>query len=201
MSDSTPVPVLLPVLTDLAQRINEQNCAAEADARSALQHALEAGRLLKEAKAQCEHGQWLAWLAANTNMSSRRAQEYMRLADNGPTIEEQMRGQSALLTIDGALKMLWSSKEPSRAEQIAEAEREILTGMIGMAKFHEASLELAVLVDEIHERLRSEGATAEHIADLELPEIDTESRNWHKKELKWVRRSIAHFNAQQACCS
>jgi hypothetical protein len=50
-------------LADLAARINQEHEAAEAAIKRGAAHAMAAGDLLIEAKAQVPHGQWLPWLA------------------------------------------------------------------------------------------------------------------------------------------
>ena len=47
--------------------------------RTALERAIEVGRLLLEAKAKLEHGDWLPWLETHTSIGVRQAQKYMRL--------------------------------------------------------------------------------------------------------------------------
>jgi hypothetical protein len=71
-----------PSLSALAAEIRREVEQAEADYRSAVQHAVRAGELLIEAKAQVQHGQWLPWLEANFPGSARSPQGYMRLAEN-----------------------------------------------------------------------------------------------------------------------
>jgi len=48
--------------------------------RTAVEHAVRAGELLTEAKAQVQHGEWLRWLQAHFPGAPRPAQDYMRLA-------------------------------------------------------------------------------------------------------------------------
>ena len=76
-------------LTDLAERINAEHAASEDHAKSAIEHALQCGQLLIEAKAQVKHGQWLPWLEANCTVKERQARNYMRLADNWEAIESK----------------------------------------------------------------------------------------------------------------
>jgi hypothetical protein len=64
----------------LATRIQAAHEAAQAGARTALESAVLCGELLLQAKAALEHGQWLPWLQANTNIGVRQAQNYMRVA-------------------------------------------------------------------------------------------------------------------------
>ena len=56
---------VVPVLDDLAKRINEEHGKAEATFKTALAHAMKAGELLAEAKAAVPHGEWLPWIEAN----------------------------------------------------------------------------------------------------------------------------------------
>jgi hypothetical protein len=79
MNDLTALPAL-------AERINAEHAAAESAARSAVLHARQAGEYLLQAKAQCRHGDWLSWLAANVRFSERTAQGYMRVAEHWPEL-------------------------------------------------------------------------------------------------------------------
>ena len=94
-------------LPDLAQAIDREHQAAHQAARTALEHALECGRLLIQAKAAVPHGEWLPWLEANTSVSARQSQRYMRLAH--AAIEGKYDATSHL-TIDEALALLASPK-------------------------------------------------------------------------------------------
>jgi hypothetical protein len=96
-------------LADLAGAIEAEHQAAHGAARAALDHALECGRLLLEAKAQLPHGSWLDWLERNTSVSARQSQRYMRLA------AARFEGRSDVashLTIEGALSALADRNAP-----------------------------------------------------------------------------------------
>ncbi len=67
-------------LTDLAARIQAAHEAATTSMRRGCEHAINAGRLLIEAKNQVPHGQWLHWLKKHCQVSERMAQHYMTLA-------------------------------------------------------------------------------------------------------------------------
>ncbi len=88
-------------LTTLAAEIRREHEKAEADYQSAFAHAIRAGALLIEAKAQVKHGEWLPWLKANFPGSVRSAQGYMRLAEHAPEC-----ATVAHSGIKGALKQL-----------------------------------------------------------------------------------------------
>src|SRR5690242_671326 len=102
MTDMTGVKGIAALpLADIAARINEAHDRASTSARSTIEAAMEAGRLLIQAKDQIDHGDWLPWLKANTSVSERTAQVYMKLARDLPK-----SAVTADLTLDGALKLL-----------------------------------------------------------------------------------------------
>jgi DNA N-6-adenine-methyltransferase (Dam)/Protein of unknown function (DUF3102) len=92
-----------PALPDLAQEIEREHAAAARDARSAMEHAIRCGELLLQAKAALAHGEWLPWLEANTTVSARQSQRYMRLASATLAGKYNVASHS---TIDGALALL-----------------------------------------------------------------------------------------------
>jgi hypothetical protein len=65
-------------LTAIADDLRRANDAAEQAERDAVTHALDAGRLLCEAKEQCGHGHWLPFLA-RAGVPERKAQRLMKL--------------------------------------------------------------------------------------------------------------------------
>lgn len=93
-------------LPDLAQAIEREHQAAHQAARSALEHALECGRLLIQAKAALPHGQWLPWLEANTTISARQSQNYMRLHRHRDELEAANAQRDSHLPIRDALALL-----------------------------------------------------------------------------------------------
>lgn len=94
-------PALSNSLTDLAARIREEHEATSAFLRHGLEHAIAAGKLLIEAKAQLKHGEWLPWLCECCQVPERTASHYMRLARHTAEI-----GNVADLTVRGALAQL-----------------------------------------------------------------------------------------------
>jgi Protein of unknown function (DUF3102) len=72
---------------------------------------VEIGRLLTEVKARLPHGQWLPWLEANTIVSARQSQRYMRLTS--ATLAGKYDSTSHL-TIEGALQAIADQREPNR---------------------------------------------------------------------------------------
>jgi hypothetical protein len=63
-----------------AEIVTAHKEAVEAEAR-AMQRAIDAGKLLIEAKESLQHGQWLPWLKQHIAFSERTARNYMRLAE------------------------------------------------------------------------------------------------------------------------
>lgn len=69
-------------LADLAERVREANEASAAAERMTAEKALEAGRLLCQAKEQCAHGDWTPFLA-RAGVHERQARRLMQLARSG----------------------------------------------------------------------------------------------------------------------
>ena len=99
-------------LSDLAARIRSEHEASTAAMRRGCEHAINAGRLLIEAKAQIQHGQWLPWLQEHCHVSERTAQLYMRLARHEPELKANPQGV-ADLTVSGAVELLAPPKRAS----------------------------------------------------------------------------------------
>ena len=99
-------------LAVLASEINAHHQAAEAALNRGLEEAHKCGELLLEAKAACPHGTWQKWLSENFRGSMRTAQCYMRIANHWAEIEAKS-ADSALLSIDGAVKLLAAPKPPA----------------------------------------------------------------------------------------
>jgi hypothetical protein len=99
---------------NLAERIRAEHQAVITAATDMVRHAIEAGRLLIEAKAQVNHGGWLPWLEEHCELSERQAQRYMRLAERMPKLLEANPSRVSdlsTLSIRGALAMLATPRE------------------------------------------------------------------------------------------
>jgi hypothetical protein len=100
-------------LDALAAEIRDEVDAAEADFQSAVGHAIRAGELLIEAKAQVKHGEWHDWLGEHFPASVRTAQGYMRL------VKHQANAQRvAHLGIGAALRELADTNERDQQDRI-----------------------------------------------------------------------------------
>ncbi len=110
-------------LSDLAIRINEVHDRAVSAATIAINHAIEAGKLLIEAKAACQHGSWGDWLSTNFRGSQRTAQGYMRVATGFDTLPKAQR--VADLPYREVLKLL-SDRESDDPNKLTKANRELI---------------------------------------------------------------------------
>jgi hypothetical protein len=99
-------------LAVLAARVRAAHTSVDAALKDSLTHALDAGDLLIEAKAQIPHGQWLSWLQS-CGVSERSAQRYIRLARNRARIEAEPDTVSDL-SINAALALLVVRRQKSR---------------------------------------------------------------------------------------
>jgi hypothetical protein len=97
----------------MVERINAEHHACEAAVNAALEHAMNAGDLLLEAKDKAPHGTWQGWLEGNFDGSIRTAQAYMRVAARRAEVEAAKTQSSAPLSLDGALKALSAPKAES----------------------------------------------------------------------------------------
>jgi hypothetical protein len=103
-------------LDDLAQRIKSYHAGVLEAARNVVGKAIQAGLLLKQAKAKLAHGEWLSWLKGHCELSERTAHRYMQLAANQRKIEDALKGKSATmatLSLNKALKVIEARPDPS----------------------------------------------------------------------------------------
>lgn len=110
MSDS--IVVQATELSQLAKRINEEHAKCERALKDGLQYAVEAGKLLIEAKSQHEHGGWLKWLKANFAATPRTAQSYMWLSTR--MLDEANAKRISLLGYSSAVARLQAEEKRAR---------------------------------------------------------------------------------------
>ena len=104
-------------LSALAARINEEHEQCLSAARASLAHALEAGRLLTEAKSCVAHGGWLPWLQANCHFSERTAQLYLRVWKARKQLAEGNPQRVADLSLREAVALLAGSTQEREVSQ------------------------------------------------------------------------------------
>src|SRR5262249_55563185 len=79
---------------DLAKLINEKVAQMVASARTSFTRAIEIGDLLKQAKDRVGHGNFEAWVNDHCSFSYRSARRYMKLSDDRPKLEEQLKQEA-----------------------------------------------------------------------------------------------------------
>jgi len=100
-------------LRTLAERINEEHRACEAAKVSALEHAMEAGRLLAEVKAAlAPQRAYEAWVAAKFEGSDRTARAYKQLYERREDLIAQNGNGVATMSLRDTLKALAVPREP-----------------------------------------------------------------------------------------
>ena len=126
------------------------------------EHAINAGRLLIEAKAQLAHGQWLPWLEDHCQVSERTAQAYMQCARGIAKLA--MTNPQRPLRISPFRDALHTLAATStRLRHLPSASRDrVLESMQG----GDETLEQAVRRVHIEER------EARHRGSLETPRLD-----------------------------
>jgi len=90
----------------IVDEIQHHHDLAGQKAQEAMQHALEAGRLLTEVKTALPHGQFTDWVSANTRIAPRTARAYMQLAHRIPELDEAKRQRVATLPLRKAIRMI-----------------------------------------------------------------------------------------------
>lgn len=105
-------------LAELADRINASFGAFGSSSREALNHALECGELLIEAKVKLPHGEWKGWIEVHTKVGARQAQKLMRLARYGDQIRANANWNSHL-SIDTLLASIKSKPPTPKATAMA----------------------------------------------------------------------------------
>jgi hypothetical protein len=98
-------------LDDLAKQINQEHNECESAFKAGVQHALNAGELLIQAKALCHHGEWGRWLKDNCQFSERTAQAYMRVARELPGLDGDKAQRVAEMSFRETLALLAEPQE------------------------------------------------------------------------------------------
>src|SRR5437763_6680995 len=95
------------------KRKNERSLDMIADSlhRAERTNVIDIGDLLLEAKGQCEHGQWLAWLSAEFTWSEDTAARYMKIA----TVAGKFR---SLRNLNVATTTLYELANHERGEEL-----------------------------------------------------------------------------------
>jgi hypothetical protein len=117
-------------LSQLAERINSEHEATEANARASIQHARAAGELLLQVKAQVGHGNWLAWVQHHCQFSERMARRYMKIADRWTELANRTRASD--FSVREGLRLLAESDEDGGDELLGLTAEGLLALRHGM---------------------------------------------------------------------
>ena len=152
----------LPALDALADRINAEHEACHSAMQKGLEHALEAGRLLLEAKKGLPHGEWLPWLKGNCpEIGQRTSQNYMRLASEMPKLEPAKAQRVADLSYRDAIRVI--SQDTSCIAASAPKDQAVIIDM----------LETGVSMHEARRKVKQDGMLAvDHVPKALEPEPD-----------------------------
>lgn len=97
----------------LTAAIRQEHEAASTAARSALGHALEAGRLLAEARSSIPHGSWESYVKDSCSIAPRTASLYLRLHRNRDRLPN--RQHAAEISVRQAARLLERPKAKAEA--------------------------------------------------------------------------------------
>jgi hypothetical protein len=117
-----PAPIVAPVALskmkppELAKAINEKIAQMTASARTSVQHAMEIGDLLIEAKKRVGHGKFEKWRNDHCQLSPATARRCMELAEQRPELEKQLNSKTlnvSDLNLTAARRLLAPPKPPT----------------------------------------------------------------------------------------
>lgn len=94
-------------LTDVAEYINAEHALAQECMTTAVQHAINCGKALIDAKSQCKHGEFIRWIESNMKFKRITAHNYMKLASNVQRVEHLEEATS----LRQAMRMLSDSED------------------------------------------------------------------------------------------
>jgi hypothetical protein len=109
-------------LKTLAEKANRAHSQAQRAERQAVEHAVEAGRLLLKVKEEVGHGNFIKWIEENFKGSERVARKYMRLAKAADQNRIDPDEVSSLTEAENMLRD--QDAEPTREEYEPEVEGE-----------------------------------------------------------------------------
>jgi hypothetical protein len=151
----------LPVL---AVEIKKALLFASAAQGIATMKAIEAGKLLQEAKRAVPHGEWLPWLKANCALSARSAQGYMRLAERFGNLPPEKAQRVAEMSLRTALSRLSDKTPEAGMRRYAEGLRKFADDIEECGLVQRAGL--ARSMANLAEALAEKSETASSIEEL-----------------------------------
>jgi hypothetical protein len=118
-------------LEELALQIVEAHEACEGSLREGLRQAIQAGRLLAEAKRRVARGHWLNWLGQHFPSTPRNAQRYMRVASWFDGLDEADATRVSQLSYREAVHELTAAHNDGGAEEGEPAPESAAPGATG----------------------------------------------------------------------
>jgi len=152
-------------------------------------YGVEIGRRLTEAKAAVKHGEWLPWLAENTEFSASTASRLMRIFEEYGSGQGQISGDGANcatlqnISVSNALRLL----------AVPEEERESFAAEVDAEHISSRELEAAIKARE-----EAEKALKEAQSDLVLERNNNEGAALKLAELTEQRDKIEQKLIEQA---
>jgi Protein of unknown function (DUF3102) len=119
-------------LDELAATIRTADQGVAQTATYIKELALAAGDALLKAKEKLEHGKWLPWIKEKCDLSERRAQRYMHLAENRAVLEANPTCVSDL-TLAQAERLIKESKRAAPGDASAEVSLQANEGQAAQA--------------------------------------------------------------------
>lgn len=107
-------------LSNLANSIRSEHACCQQALGSFFRHALECGRLLHEAKAKVENGNWIKWFKTNFDFSIGTAENYMRIFSRYPELKKKTSVDLDSISIREALRLISSPKTESAKDYQVE---------------------------------------------------------------------------------
>ena len=105
----------------------------------AVSAALDAGRLLTEAKRRFPHGEWGDWLG-RVGLAPRRASRWMRLASLGITAEDVIARRGISTTLKGKSAIVADLPGESDAPNVSDLQRELEEAEAAIVEVEEGPL-------------------------------------------------------------
>ncbi len=157
----------LTALTTLAVKINALNEQANYHANQALVFAAKCGEKLLFAKAECNHGEFKAWLENNCSVSYSHAKNFMRIAKEMPELLNP-KGQSIVfLNVTQAIELL-NAPEEIKADVIERVENGEDVTVKEIQRLKREALELA----EKHKAVQTELNTVKTQYDFSKQRVE-----------------------------
>lgn len=168
-------------LQELADEANREHKLSLIGAEAMVEHAIQSGLALLNAKQQCEEGQWGRWLDENWQSASITARLYMRLARYQNEIRAS--GSTSMLAARRHLVMIEAPLAPKREGKPTWVKQQAIDLYAEGLSQSEVARRVGLSLGTVHEWLRP---------DLAGP------RRQRKREADKERRAQRHAEQERA---